>query len=172
MNATIEKNVSTPRPPRQERKTIITNFDAGTLKAPFLLRVGALLIDYILIVTVPILFLIIGRWLGEDGSRLISGQLSGTGWLIAALVAVSDFLILPMFSGQTIGKMLTGLQIVKNDGHDADLKNLFIRHFIGYPLTLIVLPISFLMAIFSSSGKTPHDLIAGTIVVYGKRTFK
>lgn len=170
MNVTADRTVNNAQSVRKPTTTeIVSAFDPELLKAPFLLRVGALLIDYILFVSIPIIFLIIGRLLGEDGGKLISGQLTSAGWMIAVLLVLTDFLIFPMFTGQTLGKMLTGLQIVTIDGHEANLKKLALRHFVGYPLTIALLPISFLMGIFSSRGRTIHDLIAGTLVVYGKR---
>ena len=155
-----------------ETAEIVTNFDPILLKAPFLLRCGALLIDYILFISIPIIFLVIGRLLGDDGSKLLSGELSSAGWLIAVLIALTNFLIFPMFTGQSVGKMLTGLQIVKKDGHAASFKNLLIRHFIGYPVTILTLGIGLLIAAFNTKGRSLHDFIAGTIVVYGKKRFK
>ena len=155
-----------------EKAEIVSNFDPELLKAPFLLRCGALLIDYILFISIPILTLLVGRLLGEDGSKLLSSELSSAGWLIAILIALSNFLIFPMFTGQSIGKMLTGLQIVKKDGRAASLKNLLIRHFVGYPVTILTLGIGFLLAALNSKGRALHDYIAGTIVVYGKRKLK
>lgn len=151
---------------------IVSNFDPELLKAPFLLRCGALLIDYILFISIPVIFLLFGRLLGVDGGKLIPGQLNSAGWLIAVLAALTNFLIFPMFTGQSIGKMLTGLQIVQKDGHSAGFKNLLIRHFVGYPLTILTLGIGFLWAAFNTKGRALHDYIAGTIVVYGKRRFK
>jgi len=155
-----------------ETVEVVSNFDPELLKAPFLLRCGALLIDYILFISIPILTLLLGRLLGEDGSKLLSSELSSAGWLIAVLIALSNFLIFPMFTGQSIGKMLTGLQIVKKDGHAASFKNLLIRHFVGYPVTILTLGIGFLIAALNSKGRALHDYIAGTIVVYGKRQVK
>ena len=107
---------------------VIVNFDAVLLKAPFLLRCGALLIDYILFVSVPIIALILGRTLGDGGGKLLNSELSNAGWLLAILIAISNFIIFPMFTGQSVGKMLTGLQIVQINGKAATLTNLLIRH--------------------------------------------
>jgi uncharacterized RDD family membrane protein YckC len=148
---------------------VVLNFDARLLKAPFLLRCGALLIDYILFISVPILSLLTGRVLGDDGSKLLNSELSNAGWLVAILIAITNFIIFPMFSGQSVGKMLTGLQIVRSDGKPAGFNNLLIRHLLGYPLTVITLGIGFLISVLNSKGKALHDYLAGTIVVYGKR---
>ena len=148
---------------------IAVGFDAKLLKAPFLLRCGALLIDYIILVIVPIASLLIGRLLGDDGRKLLTSELSNAGWLIAVVLAVSNFLVFPLLCSQSIGKMLTGLRIVKTDGTSVTYKNLLVRHLIGYPLTIITLGLGFLISIFNSSGRALHDYISGTIVVYGNR---
>jgi uncharacterized RDD family membrane protein YckC len=148
---------------------VVVKFDAKQLKAPFSLRCGALLIDYIIIVIIPIISLLIGRLMGEDGRKLLTSELSNAGWLIAFVLALSNFIIFPMFSSQTIGKMLTGLRIVKTDGTSAALGNLALRHLVGYPLTVLTLGLGFLLSILSSKGRALHDLISGTVVVYGER---
>lgn len=151
-------------------KEIVINFDAVSLKAPFLLRCGALLIDYIIFVSVPIMTLIAGRLItGNDGTKLLNSDLTNAGWLVAFLVALSNFIIFPMLSGQSIGKMLTGLQIIKADGSSASFRNLLLRHLVGYPLTALTLGLGFVFSFLNPRGRALHDLVAGTIVVYGKR---
>lgn len=148
---------------------VIVKFEAESLKAPFSLRCGALLIDYIIIVIAPIVTLLIGRMLGDDGRKLLSSELSSAGWLIAVLLVISNFIIFPLFSSQTIGKLLTGLRIVKIDGTAATLGNLAIRHLVGYPLTILTFGLGFLLSIINPKGRALHDFISGTIVVYGER---
>ena len=144
---------------------IIVGFDPERLKAPFLLRCGALLIDYILILSIPAISILLGRTLGYDGSKL----LNNAGWLITILLALTNFIIFPMFSGQTIGKMLTGLRITNLDGKIPRLWNLFLRHFIGYPLTLLTGGLGFIFSVFNKKGRSLHDYLAGTTVVYGQK---
>ena len=166
MSVRAERVVSTGHSKTEE---VVLNFDAKLLKAPFLLRCGALLIDYILFISVPVVSLLIGRLLGDDGRKLLNSELSNAGWMVAVLVALTNFIIFPMFSGQSIGKMLTGLQIVRSDGRPASFNNLLIRHLLGYLLTALTLGLGFLLSVFSSKGKALHDFLAGTVVVYGKR---
>jgi len=148
---------------------VVLNFDAARLKAPFLLRCGAILIDYILLVAVPVLSLLLGRYFEYDGAKLLNSEISNTGWLITVLIALTDFVILPLIVGQSVGKMLTGLRVVKSDGSPATLKNLCLRHLIGYPLTILTAGVGFFLSVFSSRGRALHDFIAGTVVIYGKR---
>ncbi len=166
MSARAEKTVpaKTIKP-----KNIIVNFDGERLAAPFLLRCGAIIIDYMLLVAVPVVGLLIGRSFEYDGAKLLNSEVSNTGWLIMILLAITNFVIFPMFSGQTIGKMLTGLRVVKNDGNEASFTRLLIRHLIGYPITILSGGLGFLLAALNSKGYALHDLLTGTIVVYGRR---
>ena len=160
------------RSSRTRVEEVVVGFDPELLKAPFLLRCGAFLIDYILFISVPVIALIIGRFLGFDGAKLLNNEMSGAGWLIAFLVAVSNFIIFPMLTGHSVGKLLTGLQIVRADGQPATFWNLLIRHLPGYLLTALTLGLGFLFSVFNKQGRSLHDLLAGTVVVYGKRRAK
>jgi uncharacterized RDD family membrane protein YckC len=77
-----------------------------------------------------------------------------------------------MFTGQSIGKMLTGLRVVQTDGKTATLTNLLVRHLVGYPLTILTFGLGFLFSVLNSKGRALHDLISGTIVIYGQRRSK
>lgn len=153
-------------------RQIIVGFNAKQLKAPFALRCGAILIDYILLVTVPVASLLLGRFFNYDGSKLLNSEISNAGWLITILLVLTNFVIFPIFSGQSIGKMLTGLKVVKTDGSEPSLTNLIVRHLIGYPLTVITLGLGFLIGALNSNGRALHDFLAGTVVIYGNRKQK
>lgn len=148
---------------------VVRNFDPERLKAPFLLRAGAFLIDYLILIMVPVLSMLLARFTGLDGAKLLNSEINNTGWLIMILLAVTNFVIFPLFSGQTIGKMLTGIRIVKFDGTSASFSRLLMRSVVGYPVTLLTFGLGLIVAVFSSTGRTLHDFMAGTMVVYGKR---
>lgn len=166
MSARLERSVSANRLRTEEK---ITNFSTERLKAPFLLRCGALIIDYIIFVAVPVVSILFSRFMGNDGAKLLNSELNNSGWLIALLIGLTNFLIFPIFSGRSIGKMLTGLQIVKADGSDASFASITMRHLIGYPLTLLTGGLGFLLSAFTKSGRSLHDFVGGTIVVYGRK---
>ncbi len=167
MKSNSEKNPSATRVLKTER--VIVDFDAERLKAPFLLRCGAFLIDYILFIGIPVIGLLIARFSGEDGAKLLNSEINSTGWLIALLVGLTNFVIFPMFSGQSIGKMLTGLRVVNMHGDYPSFSKLLIRHSIGYFLTLLTGGLGFLLSVFNIKGRALHDLLAGTIVIYGQQ---
>ncbi len=166
MNARVERTV----PAKAVRtEQVIIDFQAERLKAPFLLRCGAILVDYILLIFIPVGSLLIGRLMNIESSKLLNSEISNTGWLIMILLALTNFVIFPMFSGQSVGKMLTGLRVVRTDGKAASFSQLLVRHSIGYLLTIATLGLGFLFSILNQKGRALHDFLVGTVVVYGRR---
>lgn len=165
-NVQVERVVPTVR---TKPESVIVDFDVERLKAPFLLRCGAILIDYILLVAVPVVSLLIGKSFEYDGAKLLNSEVSNAGWLIMILFGITNFVIFPMFSGQSVGKILTGLRVVKTDGNAASFSRLLVRHLIGYPLTILTAGLGFLFAVLNSKGRALHDFLSGTVVVYGRK---
>lgn len=170
----MSARVQTTIPVRRKRaEQVIVNFNIERLKAPFLLRLGAVLIDYILLICPVVISFLLGRAFNEagakDGANLLNSTLINSGWLVMILLAVTNLVIFPLFTGKSLGKMLTGLRIVKADGNPPSLGSLLIRHLVGYPLTALTFGLGFLLAVFSQKGRALHDLLAGTVVVYGRR---
>ncbi len=158
------------RPAR--RSEIVVNFEPERLSAPFFLRVGALLIDYIVVLIFPVAAMLLSRYFGNDGARLIGGSLNDTGWLIALLVAGTNTILLPAFSGQSIGKMVTGIKIVRADGRQAGPAKIVLRNLLGYILTLGTFGLGFLVAAVTMSGRSLHDYLFGTVVIYADRKLR
>jgi uncharacterized RDD family membrane protein YckC len=157
----LEKPVTTEQ--------VVVDFDGERLRAPLLLRCGAILIDYILLVAVPVVSLVLGRFFEYDGSKLLNSELSNAGWLVLILLVLTNFVIFPMFSGQSIGKFATGLKIVQSDGNAPSVSQVLARHLLGYPLTVLTFGTGFLISVFNRKGRALHDFLAGTAVVYGRR---
>lgn len=133
-------------------------------RAPFSLRCGAILIDYIILVAIVAFSTLVSRVLG--GSARSAGNSSETvGVLLAVVVAALDLGVLPGLTGLTAGKWATGLRILREDGMEIGVGRAFLRHFVGYPLSFITLGLGFLAAAFTTRGRGLHDLIANTIVV-------
>jgi uncharacterized RDD family membrane protein YckC len=166
MSARVERTFPAKRIRTEQ---VVVNFDTGRLKAPFSLRCGAILIDYILLVAIPVSSLIIGRLMGIEPAKLLNSEINNAGWLITILLILTNFVILPFFSGQSIGKMLTGLRIVKIDGNVPSFAALLVRHLIGYPLSFLIFGLGFLVPVLNQKGRALHDFLAGTVVVYGRR---
>ena len=134
------------------------------IRGPFSLRCGAILIDYILLVSILAFSTLVSRLFG-GGARSAGSSSVTVGMLLTLVVAVLDLGIFPGLTGFTIGKWATGLRIWRNDGTELGIGKAFLRHFVGYPLSILTLGLGFIFAAFNARGRGLHDLIAGSIVV-------
>ena len=134
------------------------------LQAPFALRCGALLIDYIALAAVVVFGTLIARMLG-GGARTAGNSAETLAFFIAILLGFLNVGILPGLTGVTLGKWATGLRIERNNGAQIGIGRAMLRHFIGYPLSFVLFGLGFLMAAVTVRGRGLHDIIAGTIVV-------
>ncbi len=133
-------------------------------RAPFALRCGALLIDYILLALILTFSIMVARLMG-GGARLAGGTAEKIGILITLVVAVLDLGVLAGLSGKTVGKWTTGLRIERMDGGPPGVGRVLLRHFVGYPLSLLPFGLGFLIVTVMPTGRALHDFIAGTVVV-------
>jgi uncharacterized RDD family membrane protein YckC len=166
MEARAERSVPVTKARSAEK---IVDFSPEELAAPFFLRCGALMIDYILVLSIPVVCMLVSRYIGNDGAKLLTSELNNTGWLIAILVGITNLVIFPMFSGQSVGKMLTGLRIVTTDGRGVPFGTILFRHTFGYLLTLLTGGLGFLLSVVNKRGRALHDYMAGTVVIYGTK---
>lgn len=154
-------------PAIRERSSKVVNFVPEELAAPFFLRCASAIIDYMLIMSVPVLALLYNRYFGDTGTTYSAGTLV---WMVGIILWVVNFLLLPLLRGQTLGKMLTGITILKTDGSDVRLEGLLRRNVFGYLMTAATLGLGFVSLVFSKKGRALHDLIGGTVVVRGRKT--
>ena len=99
------------------------------------------------------------------GGRAAGSSAETAGILLAVLMTVLNLVVIPGFTGMTLGKWATGLRIERNDGGPAGIGRVLLRHFVGYPLSFALLGLGFLIAAVSVHGRGLHDMIAGTVVV-------
>ena len=133
------------------------------LRAPFSLRCGALLIDYIVLAGVMAFATLLARLFGD--MRRGSSVVLLAGYIAVAVVALLNFVLVAGLSGRTLGKWIAGLRIERRDFDPLSFGRALVRHTVGYALTLATLGLGFLLAAFNSQGRALHDLLAGTIVV-------
>jgi uncharacterized RDD family membrane protein YckC len=150
--------------PRSQARSRAARHGGQRLRAPFPLRCGALLIDYIALVSLVVLGTLIARMLG-GGARAAGNSAETAGILLAIFMAIVNLVVIPGFTGFTLGKWATGLRIERNDGGELGIGRALLRHFVGYPLSFALLGLGFLIAAVSVHGRGLHDIIAGTIVV-------
>ena len=135
------------------------------LRVPLPLRCGAFLIDYIVLVLLVVMGTLFARMLG-GGARAAGNSAETAAVVLAIVVALLNLGVLPGLTGMTLGKWATGLRIERNgEGGPPGIGRVLLRHFIGYPLSLALAGLGFLLAIVTSHGRGLHDMIAGTIVV-------
>jgi uncharacterized RDD family membrane protein YckC len=145
----------------------IVDFSPQLLRAPFLLRIAALAVDYIFVMIVPVLWLVLSRMLSDISTR---GSIGPTPWLISIILFGVNFILFPILRGQTLGKLIMGLTIVKLNGTPVDAGTILRRNLLGYLITILTLGIGFLISAVNSSGRALHDLTAGTVVVHARKT--
>lgn len=141
------------------------------VRAPFSLRCGAILIDYVVFVAILAFSTLLARMLG-GGARSAGNSSETAGIIIAIVVALLDLGVLAGLTGFTIGKWATGLRIERTNGEPIGIGRALLRHFIGYPISFLTLGLGFVTAAFSSRGRTLHDLISGTLVVRDSRVVR
>src|SRR5438128_11635564 len=84
------------QPPKPSRRSAGRRSESHVrvrYRAPFALRCGALLIDYILLVLILTVSIMIARLMG-DGARMAGGTTEKSGLIITSIVAVLDLAVM------------------------------------------------------------------------------
>jgi uncharacterized RDD family membrane protein YckC len=116
---------------------------AGGELAGFWVRLVALLID--------------GIMLGVAGA-LLFGRNNGAGFVVSFLY---HWLLIALWDGKTVGKMIMGIRIAKPDGSAVDLGTSAARA--GMALVSgLALGIGYLWAAWDEQNRTWHDMVADT----------
>ncbi|MDT7604191.1 MAG: hypothetical protein QOF61_2188 [Acidobacteriota bacterium] len=147
---------------RASRATAVVKERVRGQSAPFSLRCGALLIDYTVIVAIVAFSTLLARLFSVRSS---ADAALTAGSVLAIGVAALDLIVLPAFTGRTVGKWATGLRVERRDGEPLSVARALLRHTVGYLASLLTLGAGFLVAALSREGRALHDLIAGTVVV-------
>ena len=85
-------------------------------------------------------------------------------WISTAIGALYFTLFVAAWSA-TLGKLLFGLEVVRNDGSKVGIGRALCRYLIYY-VSLLILGIGFLMIAFRRDKRGLHDLICDTKVVH------
>ena len=131
--------------------------------AGFWIRVGASLIDTILIMvlTFPIATAIYGEayW---DSESLVAGLWDVVLSYILPAIAVIVFWV---YKAATPGKMITNLVIVDAETGGKPSTGQFIGRYFAYYLSAIPLMLGFIWVAFDKRKQGWHDKLAGTVVI-------
>lgn len=128
------------------------------------LRCGAFLLDYILVLMVPAIFISIALLFKRVNSPIATLILLA-GYALMTLLIVLNWIYLVRNDGQTLGKRILGIRIVQRNGRPPDYSQVLLRHAMGYPLLLLSCGIGWIWALWDRKQQGWHDKLAGTVVV-------
>ena len=172
----------TPRPARRDEPALALELDntgdvaaqpsgqreVAVAPAPviagIIARIGAGIIDAVLLlgITVAVIYFT----LAITGLTLIDLGIIPRIPMAAFLILLNGGYLVTFTaaSGQTIGKMITGIRVEGDDGRRVDMAGAVLRA-AGVALTLATLGLGFLPALFGARRRALHDRLAGTQVV-------
>src|SRR5574337_118969 len=140
-------------------------------KAGFWLRSVAFLVDAGLIAALATTGAILVGMAIQVGGLFSSAPEAGLEWLEAVASRLLVVLVVPCYftlfvgwRGQTLGKMLLGLKIIRTTGEEIGYGRALVR-WIGQGMSALFLGLGFLMVAFSRQKQALHDKLAGTRVV-------
>ena len=157
--------------PEEEEEEKASTWDRA-LRGGFWLRSMAFATDHVILLFLVAIFVVLGfisLAMGTPGGREIPllRQLRIVLPLILPLVFVLNLAYFTFFHGtwgQTIGKMIFGLRVVRPDGQPLTYFRALARA-LGYFLSSIPFFLGFLWIGFTSSKRSWHDALADTIVI-------
>ena len=134
-------------------------------------RLAAIIVDVIVLLAVNIPIAWALGWISLDAEPTAAEHVRNTLLGIVLFLVVNGVLLAR--HGQTVGKRLLGIRIVRSDGSRVDALRMFgIRYGVGWLLELIPAQAILLtyalvdaLLIFRDSRKCLHDTLADTIVV-------
>jgi len=130
-------------------------------------RLGAYLIDTILVSVVIIVF-IVAVYLSMDNERGPGAAIAWLFTIVGAGVLIWLNVVYVLQNGQSIAKKWLGIKVVRSDGSPASLGRIFWLRNVVNSLINSVFGLYFIidsLLIFSDSRQCVHDKIADTIVV-------
>jgi uncharacterized RDD family membrane protein YckC len=146
--------------------------DPSTLRsAGFWLRAVAFLVDLAVVAALVAaggalvsVAVHVGGWFSSTPELALVWLETSAGTFLSVLIVFSYFTGFVGWRGQTPGKMLVRLRIVRVNGDEVGNGRAFVR-WIGQILGTLLLGIGFLMIAFSRKKQGLHDKLAGTNVV-------
>ena len=161
--------MSSEQPPSDTQIVILGQY------AGFVTRLIAWLVDYLIVAAVIGVLAILARFfLQFDGINDLLGtsQVARVIMLGIAYAVAISFLLLYylgfwMLAGQTPGKWLMGVRIVRTDGERLLFRSALVR-LLGYLLSFFLF-LGYLWVLYDNRRQAWHDKLARTLVVYRGR---
>ena len=86
-----------------------------------------------------------------------------------AVSALYNVALMVIFNGQTLGKMVFGMRVIKKRGGRITVFDAVMRNVLGYTLSQVML-LGYLWAVIDDDQQAWHDKMAGTIVIDERQT--
>lgn len=134
--------------------------------AGFWMRFWAYLLDMIVIGSIN--RLIINPVFRAMDIPLLEGGVFSPKTIVTAVVFYLYFVLMTKYLGQTLGKMVFGLKVVKLDGKNLTWGTVLFREWIGRFLSATILMLYVVVA-FTKKKQGLHDLFADTTVIHEPR---
>jgi uncharacterized RDD family membrane protein YckC len=165
----LSDRVSSEELPEEEGEGVIWE---RPLKGTFWLRSMAFAVDQLILVFILAIFAVVGFFAAEIGPRggreiFLYYQIR---IVLPILLPLAMILVLTYFTffhgawGQTIGKMIFRLRVLKTNGQPLTFSRALART-VAYTLSAIPFFLGFFWVGFTSKKCSWHDVIAGTMVV-------
>ncbi|MYE27425.1 MAG: hypothetical protein F4X87_09510 [Chloroflexi bacterium] len=135
----------------------------------------AIVIDGFIVALATVLLLLAGGAMAPLEAAMVSAdeaaiadafsQFQSTTLMVNLLVSgVYNVVLMVSFNGQTLGKMMLRLRVVKKRGGRITILDALLRNVFGYTVSQIFL-LGYLWALFDREKQAWHDKMAGTLVV-------
>ena len=137
--------------------------------AGFWIRLIAFVVDNVILFVLALVIasglgISVADWWTETTTSEALCYFGAFDWINLAL-GVTYFSVLVAAWSTTLGKLLFGLTVVRNDGSKIGIGRAFVRYLL-YTISLFIFGIGFLMIAFRRDKRGLHDLICDTKVVY------
>jgi uncharacterized RDD family membrane protein YckC len=136
--------------------------------AGFWMRFWAYVIDIIVITSLNGILLSPFKFV-NDGIAISVGLWTVPG-IIGALVFYAYFVLMTKFFGQTIGKMILGIKVIRENEEPLRWSDVLFREIVGRFIYRVfwVLMVLYIIVGFMEEKQGLHDIIADTRVVYDR----
>ncbi|WP_053218635.1 RDD family protein [Virgibacillus senegalensis] len=157
MSDDIQDNI-----PREETALVIRD----RRYAGFWMRFWAYITDLLVVFSVNGILLSPLHFVNE-GQPLDIGFWTLTG-ILGSIVFYVYFLLMTKFFGQTLGKMLFGLRVIREDDGSLTWSDLLFREVVGRFIhrVLFLTPLLYVVVAFTNQKQGLHDMFASTRVVH------
>ena len=132
--------------------------------AGFWQRFKASLIDGIILTPYVTLLSILNSWIYDENSvqLVLSNEIEGI--IFTFLFLAYDVIMYVEYNGQTVGKRVTGIRVIMEDGSQITYGKALLRT-IGSYTSLAVLGLGYFWVAWDKKKQAWHDKIAQTVVV-------